>query len=185
MAIISTQHLTLCVNLLLRSEWIVKRWGLESGKKWLQVTTIGKMYADKDKDTIYIIYNAYVTPIILWWLKWGESDILSTFIFRFIIMTTAIILYECCIEYVAVITRYWGSLEICDFAVAISSARTGRSMSLSVLTSDPQVTGRPFPWTHSCSILRVIFSGFLKHSSSMMFTRLPVLSLRRIIPNAT
>ena len=70
-----------------------------------------------------------------------------------------------------------------NFKAFIWSARTERSMSLSVWTSDSHVTGNPFPSIHSCKSLSTVRSGFPRHSSSMAYTRLPVLSLRRMIPN--
>ena len=72
-------------------------------------------------------------------------------------------------------------LLVIIFEACFWLARTERSMSLSV--SDSHVTGNPFPPIHSCKIFRVIFSGFRRQWSDILSILLPVLSLRRMIPN--
>ena len=67
---------------------------------------------------------------------------------------------------------------------SIWSASTVNSQSLKVLINICHVQGFPFPVSHSSRIFVMILFGFPRNSSSMLFTSVPVLSLRRNVPNA-
>ena len=66
----------------------------------------------------------------------------------------------------------------------IWSANTVNSQSLKVLINTCHVQSFPFPVSHSSKIFVTILFGFPRNCSSMLFTSVPVLSLRRNVPNA-